>query len=130
MNATILLILALCGPIDRERFLHALALVESNDNPKAVGKAGEVGRHQISKIAFRELARLGLSGTGDPAHRLIDIKLTLMRKAGVADSAANVALCWHHGFTGAKRRKWKPDSHAQRTANIYNLSASYNQYSR
>lgn len=39
----------------RESLLRAIAKVESNENPKAVGGAGELGMYQMKKIAYTEV---------------------------------------------------------------------------
>lgn len=118
---TLLLILALFGPIDRERFLVAISEVESGNNPKAIGRSGERTQWQIAPISFRELKRLG-KGMGNPAHRLFDVHLARMQRAGVAVSVEKAALVWHHGFEGAKRRKWKPTDYSRRVVSLYTLS--------
>lgn len=41
-----------------EKFLKALILVESNDNPKAIGKTNDVGILQITPIYVKEANRL------------------------------------------------------------------------
>lgn len=39
-------------------FLHAVAMRESGNNPKAIGKAGERGPHQLKAVAVREVNRV------------------------------------------------------------------------
>lgn len=80
-------------------FLRAIALVESGNNPHAVGAAGERGRFQITPPVAAVCG-----GYGDPAavrwERQLERELLA---AGIDPLPFNVALAWNAGPGAVKR---------------------------
>ena len=103
-------------PVDYFRELDALAGPESNNNPKAIGNAGERSKYQMTLTVWREECSLPWSDAlDDKKARLIAYRhlLTLTRKLlrrGYSVTPYSLALAWNpHGGT----------DRAQRVENLY-----------
>lgn len=104
------------------KLIHAVAMVESNNNPRAVGDQGKAnGAFQMWKPAWQDcsawLKRNGFKatpyekGVNDPAisHQYCKIYLSILngqlrRAIGREPSAAELYAAYNLGFTGFKRR--------------------------
>ncbi len=115
--------------------LECIAMVESGQNRKAVGKAGERGMYQVGKAAWDDanerLKREGhyhyqFSKWRNPtaqdmiasAH-LRTIRDHFARIGIVAPSPEQLALVWNVGWSGAVERRFKPNDYAQRVGNLF-----------
>lgn len=100
------------------KFLDALAIVESNNNPNAIGDNGRSrGAYQIQLAVWQDVnksravdARLPF-GTGSSSIRARDFAFSHLTnlharlvKVGITPTCANVYGAWNLGFTGFKRR--------------------------
>lgn len=54
--------------------MHQIAMKESGNNPKAVGKAKELGRFQLKAVAVKEVNRI--TGTKWKHHHALDPELS------------------------------------------------------
>jgi hypothetical protein len=85
-------------------FLRAVALVESADNPHAVGAAGERGRFQMTPAV---VATCGGYGEKEAARWSRQIERELVA-VGIDPLPFNIALAWNAG-TGAVKRGKAPE---------------------
>ncbi len=106
-----LLAVVLCLPLfaattasaDEQKTLRAIRLVESGDNPEAVGRCGEQGAYQFQQVTWRTHTDLPFSMAHDPAtaDRIAVLHLVWIQKrltlAGIAATTYNVALAWNAG---------------------------------
>ena len=120
-------------------FLEAVAQVESGQNRKAVGKAGERGMYQVNKAAWDDAsARLKAEGhyafpwskwrdaTAQDmvaASHLRWIRANFHRLGMTDPTPEQLALVWNVGWTGAVSRKFMPNEYAKRVANLFRLSS-------
>lgn len=89
--------------------LAALRIIESNDNPRAVGKAGERTAYQILPRTWKQYAEPGMRYTQTNAHvvamRILHHNRTrfviVARRQPVK---AEVYAMWNLGYVGFKRR--------------------------
>lgn len=107
-----------------EDFLVALAQTESNGNPNARGKSGDLGLYQMTPPAWQDVNRArraaGLkiyphSDALDPgvatiyAEAYLRILSERMLELGLELSVEEVWLAWNLGFSGARRIGFDPD---------------------
>jgi len=120
-------------------FLEAVAQVESGQNRKAVGKAGERGMYQVNKAAWDDAsARLKAEGhyafpwskwrdaTAQDmvaASHLRWIRANFHRLGMTDPTPEELALVWNVGWSGAVSRKFMPNEYAKRVANLFRLSS-------
>jgi len=120
-------------------FLEAVAQVESGQNRKAVGKAGERGMYQVNKAAWDDAsARLKAEGhyafpwskwrdaTAQDmvaASHLRWIRANFHRLGMTDPTPEQLALVWNVGWTGAVSRMFMPNEYAKRVANLFRLSS-------
>ena len=120
-------------------FLEAVAQVESGQNRKAVGKAGERGMYQVNKAAWDDAsARLKAEGhyffpwskwrdaTAQDmiaASHLRWIRSNFHRIGMTNPTPEQLALVWNVGWSGAVSRKFMPNEYAKRVANLFRLSS-------
>jgi hypothetical protein len=95
-----------------EAFLLAIALVESGNNPKAIGAHGERGRYQITATVWRQHTKkpFTLAHT-DFAHTVAERHVTWLWKhsrSGIHDSMFWMAMAWKHGLNGATKMYLNP----------------------
>jgi hypothetical protein len=119
-------------------FLEAIATVETGQNRKAVGKAGERGMYQVNKAAWSDANAL-LEKEGHysfPFFRWRDITaqdmiaaahLRILRKRFKDDgfttpTPEQLAVAWNRGYKGAKSYGFAPNDYAVRVANLFRLS--------
>jgi len=119
--------------------LECIAVVESGQNRKAVGKAGERGMYQVGKAAWDDanerLKREGhhhfqFSKWRNPtaqdmiaASHLRWIRSNFKRIGVAAPTPEQIALVWNVGWSGAVERRFKPNDYAIRVANLFRLSS-------
>lgn len=119
-------------------FLEAIAQVESGQNRKAVGKAGERGMYQVGKPAWDDanerLQREGhyhfqwskwRDGTAQDmiaAAHLRTIRDNFKRIGKPDPTPEQLALVWNVGWSGAVARCFAPNDYAIRVANLFRLS--------
>lgn len=88
---------------DDNKTLRAIRLVESGDNPGAVGRCGEQGAYQFMRVTWQTHTGLPFSLAHDPAtaDRIAALHLLWIQKrltkAGIAATAYNIALAWNAG---------------------------------
>lgn len=97
-------------------FLRAIALVESGNNPAAVGKAGELGRFQMTPAV---VATCGGYGDREAARWERQIERELLA-AGIDPLPFNVALAWNAGV-GAVKRGQAPEASYEYATRVTNL---------
>ena len=119
-------------------FLEAVAQVESGQNRKAVGKAGERGMYQVNKAAWDDAsARLKAEGhyafpwskwrdaTAQDmvaASHLRWIRANFHRIGMTDPTPEELALVWNVGWTAARSRDFRANDYALRVANLFRLS--------
>ena len=118
--------------------LEAIAMVESGQNRKAVGKAGERGMYQVGKAAWDDAnERLKKEGhyhfqwskwrdaTAQDmiaAAHLRSIRDNFKRIGNLAPTPEQLALVWNVGWSGAVARGFAPNDYALRVGNLFRLS--------
>ena len=116
-------------------FLEAVAQVESGQNRKAVGKAGERGMYQVNKAAWDDAsARLKAEGhyafpwskwrdaTAQDmiaASHLRWIRSNFHRIGMTNPTPEQLALVWNVGWTAARSRDFRANDYALRVANVF-----------
>ena len=118
--------------------LESIAMVESGQNRKAIGKAGERGMYQVGKAAWDD-ANKRLEAEGHyhfqwskwrdataqdmiAASHLRWIKASYKRLGKADPTPEQVALVWNVGWTGAVDRNFAPNDYAIRVGNLFHLS--------
>ena len=119
-------------------FLEAIAMVESGQNRKAIGKAGERGMYQVGKAAWFDANALLESEKHfhyqwsqwrnvTAQDMIAAAHLRILRKRFKADGYSTptpeqLALAWNRGYEGAKSWNFAPNDYACRVANLFRLS--------
>ncbi len=119
-------------------FLEAIAQVESGQNRKAIGKAGERGMYQVGKAAWDDAsARLKAEGhyafpwskwrdaTAQDmvaASHLRWIRANFHRLGMTDPTPEQLALVWNLGWTAARSQGFRANGYAFRVANLFRLS--------
>jgi hypothetical protein len=116
--AIVMLSFVSCAHASWDRYLDALALVESNNNPSAIGDKGKSrGAYQIQLAVWRDVnksraadARLpfetgshGIHARAFAFSHLTNLHARLV-KVGINPSCVDLYAAWNLGFTGFKRR--------------------------
>ena len=103
----------------------AIAMVESGNDPNAVGKAGEVSRLQISDIMRRDYIRLYRPAYEPTMHDLRHSPGTdqyifkyMVQHYGADKSVTSAALFWHHGPSWMRKNN-KDLDYARRVNALY-----------
>lgn len=123
------------------RILHAIAAVESGNDPKAVGDSGSsLGAWQMQAAAWAE-ANADRRRAGKPEHRrsawadpLVQqemaasfLRVIRRRFAAVGKpdpTPEQIAVVWNRGWSAAKRTGFRPSDYARRVGTIYRLQGS------
>jgi hypothetical protein len=104
ISTTMLSVYMVCSSMGApiaQSWLKALKEVESNDNPKAVGKHGEVTEYQIMPNVWREYSKkpVGRCGPNEIAAVVKEIWSdrieSFVRRYGRKPTAAEIYLVWH-----------------------------------
>jgi len=106
------------------RFLHTIAKIESNNNPKAYNpKRGEIGLYQITPICYKDVQRINPyfkkfphKKCYDPAFSLSVLKVYLKHWEPTAyknNDLTSLARCWNGGSRWRTKR-WKTDKYVKR----------------
>ena len=119
-------------------FLESIAMVESGQNRKAIGKAGERGMYQVGKAAWFDANALLESEKHfhyqwsqwrniTAQDMIAAAHLRILRKRFKADGYSTptpeqLALAWNRGYEGAKSWNFSPNDYALRVANLFRLS--------
>jgi hypothetical protein len=119
-------------------FLEAIAMVESGQNRKAIGKAGERGMYQVGKAAWNDANALleaekhfhyqWSQWRNVTAQDMIAAAhLRILRQRFKADGYSTptpeqLALAWNRGYEGAKSYHFAPNDYALRVGNLFRLS--------
>jgi hypothetical protein len=118
--------------------LECIAMVESGQNRKAIGKAGERGMYQVGKAAWDDAsARLKAEGhyafpwskwrdaTAQDmvaASHLRWIRANFHRLGMTDPTPEQMALVWNVGWSEARSRDFRANGYAFRVANLFRLS--------
>jgi hypothetical protein len=118
--------------------LECIAVVESGQNRKAVGKAGERGMYQVGKAAWDDAsARLKAEGhyafpwskwrdaTAQDmvaASHLRWIRSNFHRIGMTDPTPEQIAVVWNLGWTAARSQGFRANGYAFRVANLFRLS--------
>jgi len=119
-------------------FLEAIAQVESGQNRKAIGKAGERGMYQVGKAAWNDANALLESEKNfhyqwsqwrdaTAQDMIAAAHLRILRARFKADGYSTptpeqLALAWNRGYEGAKSWNFAPNDYAIRVSNLFRLS--------
>ena len=119
-------------------FLEAIAMVESGQNRKAIGKAGERGMYQVGKAAWDDAnERLKAEGHHHfqwskwrdataqdmiAASHLRWIRANFHRIGMTDPTPEQMALVWNVGWTAARSQGFRANGYAFRVANLFRLS--------
>jgi soluble lytic murein transglycosylase-like protein len=112
----------------RESLLKAVAKVESNENSKAVGGAGELGMYQMKKISYNEVVNNFQDLAKFPwpeavtdetvSHYFAAAYLSILRdRYGFVDEV-DMLRAYNRGPTAARRDKNAGISYAERVLNV------------
>lgn len=112
------------------QLLHAISIVESNDNPAAVGKAGERGRHQIHPLTFADYSKVPFADA-DEAELLRVAKSHLawlgerLKANHIKVTPYFLAIAWSAGIGRAVTGKYQAshDNYARRVVALVEESA-------
>ena len=119
-------------------FLEAIAQVESGQNRKAIGKAGERGMYQVGREAWKD-AEERLKAEGHyrfpwskwrdataqdmiAASHLRWIRANFKRVGKPDPTPEQIAVVWNLGWSAAVARRFAPNDYALRVANLFRLS--------
>jgi hypothetical protein len=128
----------LLAAADAPKILRAIAMVESGEDPLAVGDSGKaLGAWQIHPEAWQDandfraaqgLPRLPRSSWRSPrvqeamAKAFLSLIQTRLARAGVVrPTPGQIALCWNMGFAGAKSRGFRPTAYSTRVARLVKI---------
>jgi hypothetical protein len=116
-------------------FLEAIAQVESGQNRKAIGKAGERGMYQVGMAAWSDANALLESEkhfhyqwsqwrNAIAQDMIAAAHLRILRKRFKADGYSTptpeqLALAWNRGYEGAKSWNFAPNGYAIRVGNLF-----------
>ena len=120
--------------------LEAIAQVESGQNRKAIGKAGERGMYQVGQAAWKD-AEERLKAEGHyrfpwskwrdataqdmiAACHLRWIRANFKRIGKLDPTPEQVALVWNLGWSGAVARNFAPNDYAIRVGNLFRSTPS------
>jgi hypothetical protein len=120
--------------------LESIAMVESGQNRKAIGKAGERGMYQVGQAAWKD-AEERLKAEGHyrfpwskwrdataqdmiAACHLRWIRANFKRIGKLDPTPEQVALVWNLGWSGAVARKFAPNDYAIRVGNLFRSTPS------
>ena len=115
--------------------LESIAMVESGQNRKAIGKAGERGMYQVGQAAWKD-AEERLKAEGHyrfpwskwrdataqdmiAACHLRWIRANFKRIGKLDPTPEQIALVWNLGWSGAVARKFVPNDYALRVGNLF-----------
>lgn len=95
---------------EEEALLRAVRVVETGDNPRAIGRLGERGSYQFRRATWREITRLPFREAHTPAaHEVARTHLSRLaeglRSKGLPVDAFHLALAWNAGINGAAARR-------------------------
>jgi len=116
-------------------FLEAIAQVESGQNRKAIGKAGERGMYQVGRDAWKD-AEVRLKAEGHyhfpwskwrdataqdmvAACHLRWIRSNFKRVGKPDPTPEQIAVVWNLGWSAAVARSFKPNDYALRVGNLF-----------
>ena len=115
--------------------LESIAMVESGQNRKAIGKAGERGMYQVGQAAWKDAEeRLKAEGhyrfpwskwrDATAQDMIAACHLRILRKRFKADGYSTptpeqLALAWNRGYEGAKSWNFAPNDYAIRVGNLF-----------
>jgi len=118
--------------------LESIAMVESGQNRKAIGKAGERGMYQVGKEAWDDAAaRLKAEGHYSfpwskwrdataqdmiAAAHLRWIRANFYRIGMTDPTPEQIAVVWNLGWSAAVARSFRANDYALRVANLFRLS--------
>ena len=120
--------------------LESIAMVESGQNRKAIGKAGERGMYQVGRDAWKD-AEERLKAEGHyrfpwskwrdataqdmvAASHLRWIRANFVRVGKPDPTPEQIAVVWNLGWSGAVARSFRPNDYALRVGNLFRLSPS------
>jgi hypothetical protein len=118
--------------------LEAIAMVESGQNRKAIGKAGERGMYQVGRDAWKD-AEERLKAEGHyrfpwskwrsataqdmvAASHLRWIKANFVRVGKPDPTPEQIAVVWNLGWSASVSRRFAPNDYALRVGNLFRLS--------
>jgi len=118
--------------------LESIAMVESGQNRKAIGKAGERGMYQMGKDAWTD-ANARLEGQGHyhyqwskwrdataqdmtAASHLRWIRANFVRVGKPDPTPEQIAVVWNLGWSASVSRRFAPNDYAIRVGNLFRLS--------
>ena len=119
--------------------LESIAMVESGQNRKAIGKAGERGMYQVGQAAWKD-AEERLKAEGHyrfpwskwrdataqdmvAASHLRWIRANFKRVGKPDPTPEQIAVVWNLGWSAAVARSFKPNDYALRVGNLFRLSS-------
>ena len=119
--------------------LESIAMVESGQNRKAIGKAGERGMYQVGRDAWKD-AEERLKAEGHyrfpwskwrdataqdmvAASHLRWIRANFVRVGKPDPTPEQIAVVWNLGWSAAVARSFKPNDYAIRVGNLFRLSS-------
>ena len=115
--------------------LESMAQVESGQNRKAIGKAGERGMYQVGRDAWKD-AEERLKAEGHyrfpwskwrdataqdmvAASHLRWIRANFVRVGKPDPTPEQIAIVWNLGWSGAVARSFRPNDYALRVGNLF-----------
>lgn len=121
-----LLLCTRCLAFDDTAFLRAIAIVETNNDNSAVGKAGERGKYQFMRATWDQYARVSHSECAkhpDEIERVARQHLNWIKKTlaknGMTVNVENCAAIWNAGW-GNFKRGFRPKAYINKVKMHYN----------
>ena len=119
--------------------LESIAMVESGQNRKAIGKAGERGMYQVGRAAWKD-AEERLKAEGHyrfpwskwrdataqdmvAASHLRWIRANFVRVGKPDPTPEQIAVVWNLGWSASVSRRFAPNDYAIRVGNLFRLSS-------
>ena len=113
--------------VDFDRFLHAIAQVETGGNQHSIGRHGERGLYQIGAVTWRQHSRLPFYRAHDPeAARQVALKHLRWLHDGLLRNRIQptpelLAMAWNCGLSATINRRIpkRTYDYAGRVTNLY-----------
>lgn len=116
---------------DDQKFLDALAEIETGNKPHLVGKSHERSSMQLSEATWYQYTTIPFRNASRPEFAGVSKNIALkhlkwirarLAKNGHDVSVRNAALCWNLGYTRFTRGNFsrRARDYSQRCINIYN----------
>lgn len=114
-----------CFGFDDQRFLAAIAVVETNNDNSAIGKAGERSKYQFMEATWNQYSNIPharASEFPEEIERVANVHLnwikSTLKKNKFGITVENCAAIWNAGW-GNFKKGYRPKLYIQKVKNSY-----------